>query len=281
MVSPEHVVLMRQLLEASAEKEEERKLTEGDASSGESTAASEPKSDPTPTPVRSRVSGPQRSTTPGPSRAEMLSEARGGGAMVALLNSMPSALPVPWGNVPSAGQLAMADAGMFGAGLGEGFGSGTLDFGMGSGGPGSGVHIDGVAGLPGGLGGPGGSGTGTGGPGLGNHKTRAPNPLRPGKLELSGRLPPEVIQRVVRQNFGRLRMCYEQGLGRNPNLEGRVEVRFLIGSDGRVSSASAGASSLPDSTVTSCVVSTFYAIGFPSPEAGTVRVTYPISFTPQ
>jgi TonB family protein len=281
MVSPEHLVLMRQLLEASAEREEERKLTEGDASDANSSASSEPKSDPTPTPVRSLVSGPRRSDTPGPSRAEMLSEARGGGAMVALLNSLPGALPVPWGNVPSAGQLAMADAGMFGEGLGEGIGGGSLDWGNGSGGLGSGVHIDGVAGLPGGPGGRGGFGTGTGGPGLGDHKTRSPNPIRIGTPQLSGRMPPEVIQRIVRQNFGRLRMCYEQGLGRNPNLEGRVEVRFLIGSDGRVTSASAGASSLADSAVTSCAVSMFYSMSFPSPESGSVRVTYPISFVPQ
>jgi TonB family protein len=104
--------------------------------------------------------------------------------------------------------------------------------------------------------------------------------MRMAPPEVGGHMPPEVIQRVVRQNFGRMRMCYEQGLGRNPNLEGRVEVRFLIGSDGRVGSASSGSSSMPDSAVTSCVVSVFYAISFPAPESGTVRVTYPISFTP-
>ncbi len=51
----------------------------------------------------------------------------------------------------------------------------------------------------------------------------------------SGRLPPEVIQRIVRQNFGRFRLCYENGLRNNPNLQGRVSVRFVIGRDGAVS----------------------------------------------
>ena len=58
--------------------------------------------------------------------------------------------------------------------------------------------------------------------------------------------------RVVRQNYGRFRMCYEQGLGRNPNLEGRVSARFVIGRDGAVSNASNGGSDLPDSGVVSC-----------------------------
>ena len=39
-----------------------------------------------------------------------------------------------------------------------------------------------------------------------------------GATSVSGRLPPEVIQRIVRQNFGRFRLCYENGLRSNPNL---------------------------------------------------------------
>ena len=41
-----------------------------------------------------------------------------------------------------------------------------------------------------------------------------------GATQVNGRLPPEVIQRIVRQNFGRFRLCYENGLRNNPNLAG-------------------------------------------------------------
>src|SRR5262249_58774195 len=90
-----------------------------------------------------------------------------------------------------------------------------------------------------------GQGFGAGHGGLGgSHKTRAPK-VRMGATSVSGRLPPEVIQRIVRQNYGRFRMCYEQGLTRNPNLEGRVSVRFVIGRDGGVSNVSNGGAALP------------------------------------
>jgi hypothetical protein len=97
---------------------------------------------------------------------------------------------------------------------------------------------------------------------------------------VNGRLPAEVIRRIVRQNFGRFRMCYEQGLARNPNLEGRVGVRFVIGRDGSVSNVGNGGSDIPDSGVVSCTISAFYGLSFPQPEGGIVTVTYPIMFSP-
>jgi outer membrane biosynthesis protein TonB len=74
-------------------------------------------------------------------------------------------------------------------------------------------------------------------------------------------------------------MCYERGLTRNPNLEGRVTARFVIGRDGAVSNVSASGD-LPDAEVSSCVASAFYGISFPSPESGIVTVSYPILLTP-
>ena len=105
--------------------------------------------------------------------------------------------------------------------------------------------------------------------------------LRPlGETITSGRLPAEVIQRIVRQNFGRFRMCYQGGLTRNPNLEGRVTARFVIDSTGTVSNVMAGSSDLPDSEVKSCVLSAFYGLSFPAPDGGIVTVAYPIMFAP-
>ena len=101
-----------------------------------------------------------------------------------------------------------------------------------------------------------------------------------GGYSVSGRLPPEVIQRIVRQNFGRFRACYEDGLRTNPSLQGRVTVRFVIGRDGAVSNASDGGSDLPDAGVVACVVRAFRGLSFPQPEGGIVTVTYPITFSP-
>jgi len=100
-----------------------------------------------------------------------------------------------------------------------------------------------------------------------------------GATQVSGRLPPEAIRRIVRQNFGRFRLCYENGLRNNPNLQGSVAVRFVISREGAVSNVSNGGSSMPDAVVVACVVRSFYGLSFPRPTNGTVTVVYPIMFT--
>ena len=64
---------------------------------------------------------------------------------------------------------------------------------------------------------------------------------QPTNIETNGRIPAEVIQRIVRQNFGRFRLCYENGLRNNPNLQGRVAVSFVIGGADGTSPAIASA----------------------------------------
>jgi hypothetical protein len=96
----------------------------------------------------------------------------------------------------------------------------------------------------------------------------------------SGPLPPAVIQRIVRKSFGRIRLCYEQGLARDPKLVGRVTIRFVIDEHGAVASAADAGSTLPDPKVVSCVVGVFGGMSFPAPQGGSVTVKYPIDFMP-
>lgn len=101
-----------------------------------------------------------------------------------------------------------------------------------------------------------------------------------GAVSVTGRLPPEVIQRVVRQNLGGIRSCYDSGLARNAKLAGKVVVRFVIGQDGAVSSATSDPdTTLGDATVVSCIVDHFKKITFPTPEGGIVTVVYPLTFS--
>ncbi|MDI1477033.1 AgmX/PglI C-terminal domain-containing protein [Polyangium sp. y55x31] len=111
-------------------------------------------------------------------------------------------------------------------------------------------------------------------------KGRTQTQPRPGAMALSGRLPPEVVRRIIRQNFGRFRLCYENGLRRNPNLQGRVAVRFVIGADGAVSNVGNGGSDMPDGGVVSCIVHAFEGLSFPRPDGGIVTVVYPLMFAP-
>ena len=96
----------------------------------------------------------------------------------------------------------------------------------------------------------------------------------------NGRLPSEVIQRVVRQHNRTLRHCYENGRRINPKLSGRIVVKFIIDRSGSVTTAEDGGSDLPDEGVIGCVVQAFGNLTFPQPEGGPVSVVYPIVFTP-
>jgi Ca-activated chloride channel family protein len=192
----------------------------------------------------------------------------------------PNAPSAPWGKDTSLGTDQLSARGnLWGGEVGDSFGSGGLGLsGTGDGGGGIGLGSIGSIGK--------GDGTGTGqgfGAGHGRlggaHKVVAPK-VRMGAVTISGRLPPEVVQRIVRQNFGRFRVCYEAGLGRNPNLEGKVSSRFIIGHDGGVASVTNGGSDLPDAGVVTCVLGAFKGLSFPQPEGGVVTVVYPILFAP-
>ncbi len=194
---------------------------------------------------------------------------------------------VPWGGFDTLGRdPKSAMGGMWGSDIGESNGMGGLGLtgvGEGAGGNGLGIGLGtvGTYGHGSGLGDGDGFGNSHGSRfGKGRHK-QADLTMRQGKTETSGHIPPEVIQRIVRQNFGRFRLCYENGLRNNPNLAGRVGVRFVIGRDGGVMSSANGGSDLPDAGVVSCVVGAFRGLQFPqSEEGGAVTVTYPISFAP-
>jgi hypothetical protein len=102
---------------------------------------------------------------------------------------------------------------------------------------------------------------------------------RTGNVQVSGKLPPETIQRVVRSEFGKIRNCYEQGLGRNPELKGQVVVLFVIGKDGKVRPAKiAEGTTLADQDAKECIRSVFSGLVFPAPSGGIVTVKYPLEF---
>lgn len=159
-------------------------------------------------------------------------------------------------------------------------GLGLLAVGAGGGGRGEGIGLGGLGNLGKGAEDGTGQGFGSGHGRLGgSQKVSAPK-LRMGQTSVSGQLPPEVVQRIVRQNYGRFRLCYENGLRRNPSLEGKVSARFVIGRDGEVMTVNDAGSDLPDASVVSCVLQNFRGFSFPQPENGLVTVVYPITFEP-
>jgi hypothetical protein len=115
----------------------------------------------------------------------------------------------------------------------------------------------------------------------------APSPNRSRRLtirvqpvQVTGGLPAEVIERIVRQHVTQFRECYEAGLATNPRLGGYVGVKFTIDASGNAVNVADAGSNLADREVISCVLAAFPGTIFPQPEAGVVEVVFPMSFMP-
>jgi hypothetical protein len=298
-MSADQSASLRQTLQAMAEKEQdeqrspEARQAASDAAGNEGQRAEgQPGEAGSPTEKRTNGAFAVKKNGAEPSlasmnRADAIAAASDFG-MISVLNQMndKNAVTSPWGTIASGNDPLDANGNMWGDSLANSFGSGGLY--LSGDGSGAGAYSDliglgniGTIGHDHGscAGGPC-SGDGHGANFLpGTHHTRAPS-TKPGDTKVVGRLPPEVIQRTIRQNLGRARACYEVGLRSNPNLQGRVVVNFVIGADGGVGSATNGGSDLPDPGVVSCVVRAFAGLSFPAPEGGVVTVSYPIALTP-
>jgi hypothetical protein len=229
---------------------------------------------------------PQEVTLP---RERALKEAAEWGILGMLPSSLagdPNVPIVPWGSTLQGADDRSAAGRLYGDTIDDAVGNGLGLAGPGEGGGGqaNALGIFGIDTL-------GHTGTCLGhGPcdGIGNGTSRGGIPhkqrqfaMRYSDPQTNGHLPAEVIQRIVRQNDGRYRFCYQNALKANPNLQGRVTVRFLIDRGGAVAVASDAGSDIPDEGVRRCVVTSFTALSFPAPDSGVVTVVYPIVFSPQ
>jgi hypothetical protein len=289
------IIAMTKLLDASAEREQpppEGLRSESQPAEVRASAAARAQAGAMGTILRTDhagrygVQGPRDNPDPRLARDAALRDAQGFGAVELLgliAASAPRALNAAWSREATGGSDDENAAGrLFGERIDEATGSGGLDrTGPDPGGGGGADTIalrlrdmDGLGPGPGGVD----HGVGVGRAPDQRAHASAPPRVRMANPTVNGHLPPEVIQRVVRENFGRFRFCYEAGLRANPSLRGRVVVKFVIDRGGAVGLSTDAGSDLPDSRVTQCVVRVFGDLSFPSPEGGMVTVVYPILF---
>jgi hypothetical protein len=92
-------------------------------------------------------------------------------------------------------------------------------------------------------------------------------------------LPQGEIQKVIRAHFKEFRACYDAGLKREPTLEGRIQLRFVISREGTVIQVTdTGELKARAPEVSSCAIEVMSALVFPKPDGGIVTVVYPIAF---
>lgn len=89
-----------------------------------------------------------------------------------------------------------------------------------------------------------------------------------------------VIKSVMTKNASGFKHCYEKALAQDPTLEGKVTLTFTIDESGKVSEAGVGTSTLGDAEVETCMVNRLKKMRFPEPWAGSLKVSYPIVFSP-
>jgi hypothetical protein len=181
------------------------------------------------------------------------------------------------GNSNLSSDLLGGVGGLIGA-KGVQFGSGGL------GARGSGLGGGGTAGGLGGLGtkgrGSGASGYGTGGGHFGA-KGEGKIGTIGGEAIILGALDKSLVDAVVRRNLNQIRYCYQRELTKNPELTGKVVVKFVIAKDGTVSSATTKSSTLANPAVEQCINGRFMRFQFPEPKGGgIVIVSYPFMFSP-
>ncbi len=136
-----------------------------------------------------------------------------------------------------------------------------------------------------------GKGVSTGGVGGGKGTAGLSNGLAAGKTgsggvglideesEVTGGLDREIIAQYIKTQLGQILYCYERQLSANPDLYGKVAVKFTIAGTGHVESQLIGDTTLKNQPVEGCILNKVSKWKFPEPKGGTkVVVTYPFLF---
>jgi outer membrane biosynthesis protein TonB len=114
--------------------------------------------------------------------------------------------------------------------------------------------------------------------GAGSTEKRITGIVRSEAPAVDGELDPSLVSKEVRARIGAIKACYERALKRNPNLSGKVKVRWTITAAGTVSAVDIEEDSMGDSEVSSCIKGLVMRWRFPAPSGGSVDVVYPFVF---
>ncbi len=86
------------------------------------------------------------------------------------------------------------------------------------------------------------------------------------------------IAKVMRGRMGAFRFCYERRLQYNPNLQGKLGLRFTISESGKVESVRVVKKTIADKEVEACVIKNIKKLHFAKPQGGKCVVQWPFVF---
>lgn len=269
--------LIQYAIEVAEQQQEEPEVVQngdpGTASAGDEGEMGKP--DEAKTNKRFGVQGNASETQLARSELKEMAASTAVAGILASLSGSFNAPTSPYGGDTAIGSDPMSAIGnMMGSSIGTSGGFGGLGMaGTGSGGGGFGLGTIGI----GNMGTVGSAGVGKVGK-LGDRGPKVPT-VRHEAPETKGSLDKEIIRRVVRRNESQVRFCYEQGLHSNPDLKGRVEIKFIIAPTGAVQNSVVSKTEVGNQ-VAQCIANAVRRWTFPSPEGGgIVSVTYPWTFS--
>lgn len=113
------------------------------------------------------------------------------------------------------------------------------------------------------------------------YKKTSPAKIIPGKPEVKGSLPREIVKKVVKEHHDEMRLCYEKQHFKDRDLKGTVTLQFAIAPTGKVQVSKISDSTMDNPAVESCLIGAVKKWTFPEPKGGdVVIVTYPFTFEP-
>lgn len=90
----------------------------------------------------------------------------------------------------------------------------------------------------------------------------------------------ESLGQYIRPRLRSVQQCYERELKRNPGLRGKIVVRFVITTAGRVGEVSIESNSMGDDNVAACISMTIKRWVFPIKPEDDAAVSFPFVFSP-
>lgn len=119
------------------------------------------------------------------------------------------------------------------------------------------------------------------GVGLGEKKaSKVPQITLPDAQSISGEFDANTLRQGVERARTLVKMCYEDQLKRDPTLQGKIVVRFVIGEDGGVTSSEIASSTFDNKDFEGCLLRVIRRLHFPKPKGGAVTVEYPFVLSP-
>jgi hypothetical protein len=95
-----------------------------------------------------------------------------------------------------------------------------------------------------------------------------------------GTIAPALVEKFINQHKFQLQICYEQSLRRNDGSIGEMEWRWTITPRGTVTGIELARSTIKDKKLEACIKEKMKSWQFPSPDRGSVEISYPFVFSP-